>query len=234
MKILPINLIAFSLAFIFFTIFGTLTHEYGHVIVAKYLGYQTELHYGSMNYTNIDEEKLKEIYLRNESSIQNNTNYPEKRAFENLSKNNNNNSLLVTIGGPLATIIIGTIGFIILLFSRKKSSQKVMKVQDWLFVFLSLFWLREIFNLVMSVSSAVLKGKKNYFGGDEKNIAQLLEIPSGSIAIPLAFFGLAISSFVIFKIIPKENRFNFILSGLFGGIIGYILWLRTLGPILMP
>jgi hypothetical protein len=109
-----------------------------------------------------------------------------------------------------------------------------MKILDWLYVFLSLFWLREVCNLTMSVSSALLNGKKNYFGGDERIIATVLEIPQGGIAIPLAIIGLLIALFVIFRIIPKEQRLVFISSGFLGGIAGFILWMRILGPIVMP
>ena len=43
-------LFVFSILFILFTVIGTVSHEYGHMAVAKYLGYETVLHYGSVNY----------------------------------------------------------------------------------------------------------------------------------------------------------------------------------------
>ena len=160
--------------------------------------------------------------------------FPEKELHEKLTLKSFYDMLAVRIGGPVQTILTGTIGFILLLFRRKKILENGMKILDWLYVFLSLFWLREVCNLTMSVASALLNGKKNYFGGDEKNIALMLEIPKGSIAIPLAIIGLCIALFVIFKIIPKEKRLIFISSGFLGGIAGFILWLRILGPIVMP
>ncbi|MBP6236340.1 MAG: hypothetical protein KA270_13730 [Saprospiraceae bacterium] len=33
--------------FILATIVGTISHEYGHIAVAKYLGYNTSLHFSS-------------------------------------------------------------------------------------------------------------------------------------------------------------------------------------------
>ncbi len=39
-----------TLGFVLFTIIGTISHELGHIIVAKSLGYETALYYGSMNY----------------------------------------------------------------------------------------------------------------------------------------------------------------------------------------
>jgi hypothetical protein len=228
------SLFILSIAFIVFTVVGTLSHEYGHIVVAKYLGYETRLHYGSMNYDNKLQDQIDEIYFRNETSILNEKPFPEKKLHEKLILKSFYDMLAVRIGGPVQTILTGTIGFILLLFRRKKILENGMKILDWLYVFLSLFWLREVFNLTMSVASALLNGKKNYFGGDERKIAIMLEIPQGSIAIPLALIGLLIALFVIFRIIPKEQRLVFISSGFLGGIAGFILWMRILGPIVMP
>ena len=63
------HLIYFSLGFVLFTIIGTVSHEYGHIIVAKSLGYETTLHYGSMN-------SYPKGYLEDENVI----------AFKNLTK----------------------------------------------------------------------------------------------------------------------------------------------------
>lgn len=229
------SLLISSITFIVFTVVGTLSHEYGHILVAKYLGYETKLHYGSMNYNHSYAEiQFEEIYKKYKSSIQNKEDFPEKKTYQRLVKKLYFDNLFITIGGPIQTIITGTIGFILLLFRREKILENGMKILDWLYVFLSLFWLREVCNLTISIASAILIGKKNYFGGDEKNIAIMLEIPQGSIAIPLALIGLCISLFVIFRIIPKEQRLLFISSGFLGGIAGFILWLRILGPIVMP
>lgn len=228
------SLLILSITFVVFTVVGTISHEYGHIIVAKYLRYETELHYGSMNYDNKLQDQINEIYFRNETSILNKKPFPEKELFEKLIRKSFYDMLAVRIGGPVQTILTGTIGFILLLLRRKKILENGMKILDWLYVFLSLFWLREVCNLTMSVSSALLNGKKNYFGGDERIIATVLEIPQGSIAIPLAIIGLCIALFVIFRIIPKEQRILFITSGFLGGISGFVLWLRILGPIVMP
>lgn len=228
------SLLILSITFIVFTVVGTISHEYGHIVVAKYLGYETELHYGSMNFDNNLQNQINEIYFRNETSILNKKPFLEKELYEKLILKSFYNRLAINIGGPVQTIVTGTIGFILLLFRREKILENGMKILDWLYVFLSLFWLREVCNLTMSLASAILIGKKNYFGGDERKIAIMLEIPQGSIAIPLAIIGLCIALFVIFRIIPKEQRLLFISSGFLGGITGFILWLRILGPIVIP
>lgn len=230
----PIKFVFFILLFIFFTIIGTISHEYGHILVAKYYGFETQLHYGSMNYKNKDEDKQIEIYNRNKEAIKEKANYSEKEIYENLSRNIALKDLYVFIGGPFQTILTGTLGFIILLYRRNKIKKFGLKNLDWLFVFLSLFWLREVINLVLSVSRAIIQGNKNFFSGDEKNIALMLEIYKGSIAIPLAIIGLIVSIYVVFKIIPKAERLHFITSGFIGGIAGFIIWMNVLGPKILP
>ncbi|WP_395053442.1 hypothetical protein [Flavobacterium sp.] len=230
----PIKFLYFILFFIFFTIVGTISHEYGHILVAKYYGFETQLHYGSMNYKNKDEDKQIEIYNRNKEAIKESGNYSEKEIYENLSSNIALKDLYVFIGGPFQTILTGTLGFIILLYRRNKIKKFGFKNLDWFFVFLTLFWLREVFNLVMSVFRAIVNNSNKYFSGDEKNIALLLEIHKGSIAIPLAIIGLIVSIYVIFKIIPKTERLHFITSGFLGGIAGFIIWMNVLGPKILP
>ena len=50
-KFLPRFFVIIFLVFILFTIIGTLTHELGHIAVAKYYGYETSINYGSMSYS---------------------------------------------------------------------------------------------------------------------------------------------------------------------------------------
>ncbi|MDT0295702.1 hypothetical protein ACFQ3R_14905 [Mesonia ostreae] len=59
--------VRFIIVFILFTAIGALSHEFGHIAVAKYLDYETELSYGSMNYypngykEDIDVKKLNQL-----------------------------------------------------------------------------------------------------------------------------------------------------------------------------
>ena len=223
-----------AISFIVFTIIGTLSHEYGHIIVAKYLGYETKLHYGSMTFKGNNDKLINDIYFRNKFAITNNKNYSEKEHYDQLIEKTHSDSLAINIGGPIQTIVTGTIGFILLLYRSKLIYRNGLKILDWIYIFLSLFWLRQVFNLVMSIGNAIYKSNNNYFGGDERRIASALEIHEGSLAIPLAIFGLFITIYIVFKIIPLEKRLNFILGGLCGGILGFFIWLRFLGQILLP
>jgi len=237
-----------TLGFILFTVIGTISHEFGHIIVAKSLGYETTLHYGSMNsypkgylddkdviafrsltkdYVNLEYESWpKEVQEKAEEY----NNILQKRYWNEKS----NSGLLVTIGGPFQTILTGTFGLLILIWRRKYIYKNGLKALDWLAVFLSLFWLREIFNLVTSVGGELISPNGNWFGGDELHISQGLNLWTGTIPLILATIGTVIAIYVVFRIIPKKIRLTFILSGFIGGILGFILWMNIIGPKILP
>ena len=202
-NIQPVWLILFIGAFIIATVIGTLSHEYGHIIIAKLLGYKTTLHYASMN-------------------------------WESAEPSNQTHNLLISIGGPLQTILTGILGLLILQLRKQSRKEYGLNLLDWIAVFLSLFWLREIYNLTLSISKGILIGTGRFFGGDEARISNLLELPSGVFPIIFGVLGLGVSLFVIFKVIPKDKRLTFILGGLIGGISGSLLWMNIIGPMILP
>lgn len=221
-------------AFVVFTAIGTVTHEYGHILIAKYFGYETTLHYGSMSYNSELNDKLIEIYNQNQLAIENDDYFDQKNEYESGIKKIQSNGLWITIGGSLQTTLTGLLGLTILFFRRNKIKTSGFKIIDWLAVFLSLFWLREVFNLVTSIGREIISPNGSYFGGDEKHISYGLNLWEGTVPITLGFLGLLISIFIVFKIIPNRIRLTFILSGLLGGIIGFIVWMNILGPKLLP
>ena len=224
-------LFLFTIIFVLFTIIGTLSHEYGHIIVAKYFGYKTTMYYGSMtserndrcsDYKTIDTEYKHEIP------------FTKKPEYNKRIKRLKLESFLITIGGPSQTILTGLFGLFVLFFRRKYIQNSGLKIIDWLMVFLSLFWLREIFNLVVSVASGLFNGTGILFAGDEAKISKYFELPIGTAPIILGVLGLIISILIIFKVIPIKLRLTFIISGLLGGIAGFILWMKILGPMVLP
>jgi hypothetical protein len=154
----------------------------------------------------------------------------EKRYWNEKS----NNDLFITIGGTLQTTSTGTIGLLFLIWRRKIICKKGMRTLDWLVVFLSLFWLREVFNLVTSIGGELISPNGTWFGGDELYISRDLNLWSGTIPIILATIGTVIAIYVVFKIIPKKIRLTFILSGFVGAIMGFILWMHIIGPKILP
>lgn len=237
-NISPINpkyLLLLSLSFILFTIIGTVSHEYGHIAVARMLGYTTTLHYGSMNWKQspLDQE-IAAIYYRNETAIENGKDFEEKANYHGKIEKRTLNALLIKMGGPIQTMLTGLIGLTLLLWRRKKIRDSGLKFPDWLAVFLTLFWLREVFNLVTAVGKIVLFPDGRVLRGDEFAVSRMLGLPEWTFPILLGTIGLAISLFVIFRIIPLNLRPTFILSGLIGGISGFYLWMNVVGTVVLP
>lgn len=188
--------------FIIFTVIGTLTHELGHYIVAKYLGYEARINYAS----NILITPVQSLY----------------------------HDFWITLGGPVSTIVIGTIGVIsLLIFSKRYSSSNQLTFFQWLLIFFSLFWLRQSTNFIVWIGDYVINGKLSKMS-DEIYIAKLLEIPLGVISVFTAILGIVVLCVVLLKFIPKNQRQTFMLAGLVGGIAGYVLWLKIIGVILIP
>ncbi len=229
------KLLIFTIAFILFTPIGTVSHEYGHVIVAKYFGYETTLHYGSMNYDSGElKDRLDAIRTEFEKEIEAGADFEKRTEYERGVEKLRSNRLWITMGGPIQTILTGTIGLLILVYRKKKRKLGGLKMIDWLAIFLTLFWLREVFNLVMSVGRELIAPNGSWFGGDERKISLGLDLWAGTVPIIMGVIGFVISIFVIFRMVPKHLRFTFILSGLIGGIIGLVLWMDIIGPILLP
>ena len=145
------EVILLSLGFLIFAIIGTISHEIGHLVAAKALGYNTTFHYGSLSFDNSElNNELDSIYIRNQFAIDNELPYDEKKKFERKYDKLASDELKVLLAGPIQTIITGLIGFQFLIFRKKKIKENGLKLLDWVLVFLSLFWLREIFNLILN------------------------------------------------------------------------------------
>jgi hypothetical protein len=192
------------IGFIIATIIGTISHELGHWGAAKLLGYNAGINYGSMWLEESDKE---------------------------MTRFNNN---LIIMGGPLQTMITGTIG-LLLLFRNRVSilSAEKLSFGRWIPVFLSLFWLRQLTNLITWLAGYVLNGQFSR-GGDEIRLGRNFDFPGWIILSSTALIALIISLKVIFKYIPIQQRFTFILSGLVGGVLGYYFWLESFGEIIFP
>lgn len=229
--ILKNEIFYFSTCFVFLTIFGTIHHELGHIVIAKLLGYDTILHYSSMEWNSDIKKSITDFYIKNESII------IEMRPFQNSIQYYKKldkiyyDEFLIVLGGVLHTIITGSIAFFLLVFNKKIKSRRIL---FWFLVFLSLFWSREIFNLFKGALQFIFKKSSSLFWGDELKISTYLNLFEGTVSILLGIIGLLILSVVFFKIIPIKYRLSFIFSALIGSFIGYVLWMILVGPLILP
>ena len=236
------------LTFIIFTIVGTLSHELGHIAVAKYLGYETYLSYGSMTYYQKgyqNDEDVKEFEILNDKYIKEGITTPEQLETHDLSHfnnlisniekkfpNNKRHSLLITLGGPAQTVLTCLIGLLILYF-RKSKRYSSFRILDWLGVFLGLFILREVFNTTMAIFKTLIFGSTQFYG-DEFRMSTAFNLNQWVVPVITMIVGVIISIYIIFKVIPMRYRFSFLVAGLIGGILGYGIWFGFLGELLFP
>ncbi|WP_284651658.1 M50 family metallopeptidase [Flavobacterium terrisoli] len=199
-------LIYLILGFILATVIGTVSHEYGHYFVAKAYGLDAEIHYG----------------------------YATWHRPESMPPLTTVKRFWIVFGGPLQTILVGIIG-LFLIYKLRASFQNAtsLTLKQWVVIFLSLFWLRFSFNFLQSVPRWIQKGKLTG-RSDEIRMARFLEWPTWSVTLFFATIGFLVLAFVIYRIVPKKQRLTFILSGLIGGISGFIFWLDWFGKIVMP
>ena len=198
-------LVYLAIAFILASVIVTLTHEFGHYIVAKYFGYEARISY-AYTYTELKPNQVINSF----------------------------DDFFIRLGGPIETMLTGTIGLMLLFYYRKSFvSIQQLSFGQWILIFVSLFWLRQPVNFIVWMGMYFFTGQFSN-GSDEIYLAQCLEFPSLTISILTGIVGLIVLSIVIFKFIPLQQRFTFFISGLVGGILGYIIWLDLIGKILMP
>lgn len=141
---------------------------------------------------------------------------------------------LITLGGPVQTILTGMVGLGLLRYRKSAMQESGLRLLDWVAVFLALFWLREVFNLAAGLALNLFYPEVNPFGGDELGLSQALHLPDGAVPIALGILGFWAAWHVVFTVVPKPLRLTFIAAGLVGGLAGFFLWMEYLGPWFLP
>jgi hypothetical protein len=140
-------------------------------------------------------------------------------------------SFWFTVGGPLQSMLTGTIG--VLLTLRFRGQQHDLNLGQWAVVFTSLFWLRPLANGLVVFVFFMVTGSAST-KGDEFRIARHYGLPVWSIVIATALVGALVLAYITFFVVPRQQRRTFLAAGLCGGVAGYLIWLKWLGPVLMP
>ncbi|WP_405370384.1 hypothetical protein [Nonlabens sp. Asnod2-A12] len=221
--------IYFLLAFVLFTPLGTVSHEAGHYLVAQRYFKKPTLHYGYVNYGEWKQQPEMNKWYSQHSDSDGQVYEEDIQTLEIYRKKAQRHGLYSTLAGPSQTMLFGTIGFLLLYFNNSDK----FKFKNWIAVYLAYFWSREVFIFLSLVITRLLTGQIP-LQSDEVVIAYYLKIP---LLLPAAIFGLLgiiVLTYTTFNKIPIEHRFTFIISGIVGSFIGFILWLRFLGPIIMP
>lgn len=139
----------------------------------------------------------------------------------------------ITFAGPLQTMGTGSLAFFFLLRKRLKEKSNQLNFSSWVLLFLSLFWLRQPFNLMVSIFLKINGDKTSFFGGDEAYLSSELGLYDGFISFSTAIIGLLIVGFIFLRVVPKKDQFTFLLSAIIGSTLGYYVWNQQLGPIFL-
>jgi hypothetical protein len=131
-------------------------------------------------------------------------------------------------------MLTGTLGLLGLIFFRNRViKDEEINMTGWFLVMLSLFWLRQAANLAVRIVRYFITQKPSYLG-DEHRLALYLGINPWTIQAISGVFAFLVLIWIVFYIIPKQNRLTFLIAGLFGGISGYYLWIIRFGKYLLP
>lgn len=248
-QILPITFnkklfLGLYISFIVATAVGNLTYCLGGYIAGKCLGYNLQIHYAYIDHPNDCDamkpltDSIKTIREKYPDEIKNKLDFPEKEKYEsinNIIHQRIKDGYYVGSAEALTPILIGTIGFILLIIYRRRFKDKTsLSFWQWALVFKSLFWLRESFNLTMGLIFITFS-TKNYklIQFLDYSVNRLLGLPDYTFPIIAGCIGLIILAIVVFKFIPKNQRLTFLASGLAGGMSGAYIWLH-LGKFILP
>lgn len=218
-KVVRAALYEFTVYFALFTVIGTLSHELGHIAVAKVLGYETQLHFGCMSY-NCPGFWDHDVVPRDIAECQ--ENIPAKHR------------LWIKIGGPAQTLLVGMIGLVMVARRSFIRNLRGYTLTDWLSVFFSLFWLREVFNAAHGIVSELIAPNGTWFGGDEVHISKMLGWHPYALSITLGLIGLIVAYYIFFRVVQAHLRFTILAAGIAGSTAGFIGWFYMLGPWLLP
>jgi len=227
-----------ALSFVLATIVGTVSHELGHFAVAKYYKGHPKLHYASVSQDEPSDfaTELSQRYNREKNKIESPNPSPEKKAYmayrEEIGEKLKHATLFILLGGPLQTMLTGSLGGLMLWRRRKKIATLGMRAADWFWVILAFFWSRQLANFLVVLKISFIRHRIS--GGDETRISRYFGWHTLTFNTITGIAAATVLLWVVFIIIPKTQRLNFILAGLCGSALGWLVWMEWMGPVLLP
>lgn len=140
-------------------------------------------------------------------------------------------STLVTLGGPVQTMVTGTLGLGLLWRLRG---------QAWggrhvIALLMALFWSREVFNAAAYVVFQLggMVPAERLVQGDELLLGLALGGPPELVLAVTGLVGVVAVLWVALEV-PRAERVPLVVGGGVGSLLGFALWMSFLGPILLP
>jgi hypothetical protein len=139
---------------------------------------------------------------------------------------------LFTLAGPLQTILFGTLGYFML--KRRIKQKRKWNLLNWFYLFLGLFWLRQLFIFFSALAHRLIQGDTYLSLSDEFKLAAFYELPTWSIAFCLALVACYFCYRIVFVFLPAKYRPSLLIAAVIGCPMGFIGWMYFAGPSLLP
>jgi hypothetical protein len=173
---------------------------------ARYMFYSDSL--------NSSLQKIRDDYKNNGDSSQA---FRKDKAWIKLIKTDERNFAIIEFSGDLFTFLISLIGLSLWNFRRKK--EKIVQWFDWLFLMMSLFFMRE----TAVIGFDLFRGSKLC---NEAKLWRYLGFHWYYIDLVFFILGLASLIFIIVYLVPPKDRIRFLISGLIGFVMSYLILLK--------
>jgi hypothetical protein len=212
--------------FVLVTITGGALHEIIREQTARSFGYYRDgFSCGQLFFSNDTvHAAFTSIWKASGDSIRAHKSFPEKEHYDKLSGQNKRAHAFIELAAKVFTFSICLLGLVVLFIRRKMRAVKFAFI-DWAGVIFSLFVMKQI---VLS-SCFIIWG---LMFCDYAAFTQYFKLPFWGTEWAMIIFGLLISFFVVFKIVPRAKRISFFIGGLLGGLTGIVLWFFVVGKLL--
>ena len=100
---------------------------------------------------------------------------------------------------------------------------------------LAMFWARPLFNLGVQMGAFVLglAPWEVVVRSDEGRLSRMLLLPELSLGLATALIAMLACGWAL-RCIPSADRLSWFLGALVGSLLGFALWMRPIGPMLLP
>jgi len=232
--------IRYTFLFFLFTIIGTLSHEMGHWLVARCLGYDARVHFASTEIAyEQDSSFQKMIALQNANSkaILLGEDFPNSARYKELSSAFWRKNSFILWGGVIQTLLVSFVCSSVIWRRKKRKvfpdlDASYFNLSEGLLVLGALFILRPLFNFIPAIPG-LIQGNM-HFNSDEYKLATWYSLPPLLLMIIFSVFGFLVLSWIVFWVVPHAYRRAFCLAGIIGGLSGFFIWMMWLGQLLIP
>lgn len=219
----------FIISIVCVVIFGTLSHEFGHYIMARLLGYEASFNYAHTIYVDKDNvEFVKNSFNNYNQFIEKELPFPNSEKYYKLKSKYLNDAFLITSSGVLFTVLTGIFGLTLAIFGDKINNSNI----TFTGMLFCLFILRQPVNFLFGLYNFYILNKPN--NSDEIRLANSLKIHFLTFEILTSIIALILYIKLLNLNLFRHNKTFMTIHILIGGTLGFYLWLYVLGPFLLP